>query len=116
MPFQKNVRVQRITEKDVRTKWGLKKSYLLWVEGEKTPYSTWNQTFAKALNAQKGKLIRISYEVRGQYRNLVVPGRFKGHEGKWNLILDKLSSCEERIKNIEKQLRGLIQFLQDKNG
>ena len=112
MPFQKDIKVQGVTEKDVKTKWGPKKFYLLWAEGEKIPYGTWNKAFAEALNAQKGKLVRISYELQGQYQNLVVPEKFKGHEGKWNLILDELNRFENELKNIEKKLDQIIQFLQ----
>ena len=108
MPFQKDIKVQKITEKTVQTKWGPKKFYLLWAEGEEIPYGTWNKTFAEALNTQKGKRVRIAYEIQGQYQNLIVPERFKGQEGKWSLLLDKLKEIEKRLENLEKNLEYLI--------
>lgn len=111
MAFFKNIIVREVTEREVITKWGPKKFYLLWAEGEETPYGTWNEVFAKALNAKKGQLVRIAYEIQGQYQNLVVPERFKGQEGKWNLIWDKLSELENRLKGIEERLERIIQSL-----
>ena len=102
MPIVKEVKPLSVASKQVATRFGQKTRFYLFCEGEEVPYGTWNQSFALALKEQIGKVVQIAYEEQGQYKNLVVPERFKGGN-RMNILVEKVTEIEKKIDKILKK-------------